>query len=59
MIKSPLRYHGGKSRAIQKMKLLLPKEFIKRFGSKTPPFRAAFLDFECRLLEPLRELLQH
>lgn len=27
MIKSPLRYPGGKSRAIQQMKLLLPKEF--------------------------------
>lgn len=27
MIKSPLRYPGGKSRAIQQMKFLLPKEF--------------------------------
>jgi len=27
MIKSPLRYPGGKSRAIQQMKSLLPKEF--------------------------------
>ncbi len=27
MIKSPLRYPGGKSRAIKQMKLLLPKEF--------------------------------
>ncbi|MBI5354780.1 MAG: DNA adenine methylase [Chloroflexi bacterium] len=27
MIKSPLRYPGGKSRAIQRMKLLLPNEF--------------------------------
>jgi DNA adenine methylase len=27
MIKSPLRYPGGKSRAIQRMKSLLPKEF--------------------------------
>jgi hypothetical protein len=27
------------------------KDCIKRFGSKTPPFTAAFLDFECRLLE--------
>jgi DNA adenine methylase len=27
MIKSPLRYPGGKSRAIQQMKTLLPKEF--------------------------------
>ncbi|MCI0616999.1 DNA adenine methylase [bacterium] len=27
MIKSPLRYPGGKSRAVQQMKFLLPKEF--------------------------------
>ncbi|MCQ3936726.1 MAG: DNA adenine methylase [Chloroflexi bacterium] len=27
MIKSPLRYPGGKSRAVQQMKLLIPKEF--------------------------------
>ena len=27
IIKSPLRYPGGKSRAIQRMKLLLPREF--------------------------------
>lgn len=27
MIKSPLRYPGGKSRAIEQMKLLVPKEF--------------------------------
>ena len=29
MIKSPLRYPGGKSRAIQRMKHLLPEEFIE------------------------------
>jgi len=29
MIKSPLRYPGGKSRAIPKMKLLLPREFVE------------------------------
>ena len=27
MLKSPLRYPGGKSRAIQQLKSLLPKEF--------------------------------
>jgi DNA adenine methylase len=27
IVKSPLRYPGGKSRAIQQMKFLLPKEF--------------------------------